>query len=409
METIWGFNSRFINRLSNKIEQDLATALARVEQSQLLTSNAGKSLLPSVAYTAEATSSYNKSSGWQSKYSASPSIAWQIDLWGELRRGREAQRAALLSTQWAARGVYLEIVSAVMTNYFGLLQSRSLFAISEQTLELRTERLNLTAEMYRLGAISKLDYNTTENLALTAAITLEGYRADVNSYQRALNVLLGENPHPIITPKDGFARLKKPKTLPRLMPVWIVESRPDVQQAYYNLMQSNAQIGVEVAKLYPSLMLNGSGGVLSSVIDGASTSGFSFIWTGAAQLAGSIFNWGTQQRNIDIAKLDNKIDYYTLEQAMLTAFKEVEVALGDIESLERQIIDLHSLVKINMETAEMTQQLYSSGVVDYLSLLDAQRELFLSQQSYVTTQSELLLSYITLYKSVGADWTDELE
>lgn len=384
--------------------KDLQSAYNNIIQAELVAKNAGKALLPELGIAASGGGSYNNTDKTTQSYTVTPTINWEIDVFGGLRRSREAARAEALSTRWGYRSLMLTLVCNVADNYFSLLENKELLNISQQTYALRAERLNLMDSIYHYGAISLLDYNSAKTLLLNAGIAVETYKNNVNQYERALNILLGENPKPIATSAKGLYGIKIPKTLPDRMPAWVMENRPDILQAYYQLMKSNAEIGVAVAKRYPSLSINASGGILYNIAASGAATTMPFVWNGAFQILESLFNWGVNKRNVEIAKLSNKSDLLSFEQTVLKSFNEIEVSLGAINALQKQCDELNKLVTTTSQTNDMTLSLYNAGLVNYLNVLDSQRELFNSQLSWVSTTKGLLSGYLSLYKAVGGGW-----
>lgn len=328
-----------------------------------------------------------------------PTIAWDIDLWGKIRRQIEAAGASFQATEYEVYAIVQTLAADVATTYFTALSYKEALRIAENTYASRQGSQVLMDSMYKYGYISEVDLSQSRASMATAGATVEQYRRALEQSVLALNLLLGENPTPIDIGELPSVEL----TIPTGIPSALLERRPDVMQAYYGVKQANALIGVAVANRLPSLSLTGDGGFVKTIVDGAS-SGRPVAWSGAAQIIAPILNWGTLRRNEKIARMQTEQAVIGYEQSMLNAMNEVEQSLVAIDTYGREVSQSAVMVSSSKVAGNLTRELYRSGSASYLDVLDADRTLLSAQLQYVQTVNNRLASYVTLYKALGGGW-----
>lgn len=386
-----------------RANRDLKVAFERITAAELQFKNARSDMMPSVGLDLTAKANYTHDTKIVQTYSVMPSISWEADIFGGLRRAKEAARADLIGTVYEANSVQLTLAANVAQYYFALLDYNIELSVSEETYRIRKQSFDLMDSMYYYGAIAEVDLNQARSLLLQTSISIENAKNGVVQAQRSLNVLLGENPTEILTEPDALYKLTPPTELPEILPLWVIRHRPDVMSAYYDVMQSNARIGVAVAQRFPSVVLNPAGGILYSIVDGA-TSSNPFTWSVTGNIAEKLLNFGKNKRAVDIARAENRITVLQYEQTVLTALSEIEQSLSAISTLTKRKAYYEELVRTTMLTNNMTNALYVNGAVNYLEVLDSERALFEAQLSYAGVIQQLMNSYVALFKAVGGGW-----
>ena len=154
---------------------------------------------------------------------------------------------------------------------------------------------------------------------------------------------------------------------------------------------------------FPTLSLTASGGVLSSTIEGL-TSSNPFTWGAAAHLLQPIYAFGRLKRN----ELSARENYYQAvkqyEQAILQAFADVSDALSQISTYEREVERYAAMLESDQRIYELAKALYSNGMNSYTDLVDAERTLYDSQMSYAEVCAQQYMAYVTLFKALGGGW-----
>ncbi len=332
-------------------------------------------------------------------------LAWEVDLWGRIRRTNEAARADLLSKEENRRAVTIQLVSAVAESYFNLLQFDLQLDIAKRTLQSWEESVRIAQARLRQGMTSKLDADQFEaERANAAARTAELERQMVQA-ENQLSVLLGRTPF-AVTRGRSLDEQVMPPTVPAGLPSELLQRRPDLLVAEQQLAAATARIGAAKAERFPKITLTGLLGVAHPTLSLLFTDPSSFGVFGAA-LATPLLNaqvLGFQQEAVEAQSKQALAQY---QQAVLTAFREVEDALVAVrtsrtqsEAQQQQVTALQSALKL----AELR---YKGGLANYLDVLVARRSLFEAELALTSTRRLLLASAVQLYKALGGGWTPE--
>ncbi|HTS47072.1 MAG TPA: efflux transporter outer membrane subunit, partial [Bryobacteraceae bacterium] len=199
------------------------------------------------------------------------SLAWDLDLWGRIRRLTEAARAQYLATDEARHGVVLSLISDVMTSYFGLREQDLELEIAHQTRDAAVQSLRLMQLREQRGAASGLEVHQAEQFLYTATAQIASTERSIGQSENALSLLLGKAPV-AITRGNSLEQIAGPPELPPGLPASLLERRPDIRQAEDNLIAANAQIGAARALFFPSVSLTGFLGGQSSALSALLTS-----------------------------------------------------------------------------------------------------------------------------------------
>jgi len=334
-------------------------------------------------------------------------LAWEVDLWGRVRRSNEAARAELLSKEENRRAVTIQLVSAVAEAYFNLLQFDLQLDIAKRTLQSWEESVRIAQARLRQGMTSKLDADQFEaERANAAARTAELQRQMVQA-ENHLSVLLGRKPF-AVTRGHSLEEQVVPPEVPAGLPSELLQRRPDLLVAEQQLAAATARIGAAKADRFPKITLTGLLGVAHPTLSLLFTDPGSFGVFSAA-VATPLLNaqvLGFQQEAVE-AQAKQALAQY--QQTVLTAFREVEDALVAVstartqsEAQQQQVMALQSALKL----AELR---YKGGLANYLDVLVARRSLFEAELALTSTRRFLLASVVQLYKALGGGWSPDMQ
>lgn len=384
--------------------RNLAIAASRIEQARLQLNMARAEFGPSVGLGIQGEGTYTDRTKIVQLYNIEPNIKWEIDLFGKIKNTAESAKAQMLATEQNYRSVMLSLAAEVATSYFNLLQYDMSLRISQETYELRKASQDIIDSLVYYGMSSAVDLEQAKSLTATAAAAIPQYERAKVQTEMALCALLGENPHSFHV--DGtrlFTSVLVPAEVPAGLPASLLDRRPDIRQAYYQVAAATANVGVAVANRYPSVTLTGEGGLLSSTLKGL-FHGNPFGWSASLGIAEPIFAWGKNKRAEEIALEENKQAILTYEQSVITALGEVESALAGVATYRSQVNRYRELLRATRTTQMLTQELYRNGSNTYLDVLDAERELFTTQISFSEVLAAQLAEYVSLYKALGGGW-----
>jgi len=389
---------------------DLKQAVARVEQARDQSAVANSAFFPQIGYGGDIgrgrNALYNSPASLNGHTESSAqltlSAAWEIDLWGRIRRSSEAARAQYLATDEARRGVMITLVSQVATAYFQLLQL-------DQQMAIQRAATNAYAGSYRIfndrlfnGVASKLETDRAAAALANAAALIPQLEIQVATTENQLNLLLGRNPGPVVRNSLTNQPQLGPE-IPAGLPGELLRRRPDVLASEQSLIAANANIGVNVANFFPQIGLTTLLGRASPELS-AFTGGAGNLWDLGGTLSGPVFQGGAlrAQYRASKAKFDESKAAY--QQTVLTAFREVSDALITRQKLGEESRYVGQAASALAESVDLATQRYLNGKSSYYEVLQAQQELYPTQQQQVQTQVGQLLAVVQLYKALGGGW-----
>lgn len=389
---------------------DLKQAVARVEQARQQAAVANSAFFPQIGYGGDIgrgrnslfNSPYSLNGATESSVQLSLSAAWEIDLWGRIRRSSEAARAQFLATDEARRGVMITLVSQVATAYFQLLQL-------DQQLEIQRAATNAYAGSYRIfsdrlfnGVASKLETDRAAAALANAAALIPQFETQIATTEDQLNLLLGRNPGPIV--RNSLTN--QPQLTPEIpagLPSELLRRRPDVLAAEQSLIAANANIGVSVANFFPQIGLTTFLGRASPELS-AFTGGAGNFWNLGGTMAGPVFQGGALRAQYRASKAQFEQAKAAYQQSVLTAFQEVSDALITRQKLaEENAFDEQAAVAL-AESVDLATQRYLNGKSSYYEVLEAQQQLYPTQQQQIQAQVGELLAVVQLYTALGGGW-----
>lgn len=393
-------------RTALKQNYDVQLATERINAARAQVAITRSSLFPQVS--ANANFNGGKDAATRFKYNFLTLIgdaAFQLDLFGRLRRATEAARAELLATEDARQTVILTLVSDLASDYFTLLQLDLQLQITRQTVGTQTDSVKLTKLRLDRGVATKLDVLQAQQVLDTANVQIPDLERAIAQEEDAISILLGDYPHDI---GRGLALVEQ-NLLPQVppgLPSSIIERRPDIRESEQLLIASNAEIGVAKAQFFPQIALTGSGGgsfgrssAFSSLV--ASQSG---IWSYGAQVSQPIFTGGALRGNLRLAKSENQQALIAYRQTIQRAFGDVSDALIGYEKLHEVRVRQQETVSDLEETVRISTLRYKGGTTTYLEVLDGQRSLYGAQLALASARGDEYRSLVQLYKALGGGW-----
>ena len=387
---------------------DLKAAVARIEQARQLVGVARADAYPQVGYGVGASrqkefvpfEQIGKNITFNS-FGAAINAAWEIDVWGRIRRSTEAAQANLLAREDVRRGVMLTLVSDVATAYFALIELDRELAIARDSADTYRKTLDLFTQRFQSGKDSKLPVVRAQASYDSSTATIAALNRAIVQQENALSVLLGTDPRSI----ERGIRLAD-QTLPAApvgLTTDLLQRRPDILQAEHVMIGANAQIGVAVANYFPVIGLGALFGAQAPHVDDVLKSNFN-VWSIGANLTGPIFQGGrlNAQYHAQKAFWDETIAQY--KETILVAFQETSNALIAQQTLVGQRAALQSQVDSLRQSVDLAFERYNGGRAAYFEVLEAEQQLFPSEDALAQTQRDQLLAVVNLYKALGGGW-----
>ena len=348
----------------------------------------------------------NGDSTINSQYSASlGTTAWEIDLFGRLNSLREQALASYFASEQAQRSTQLSLIASVATAWLTLQADQESLQLVRETLVTYEDSLRLVQSSYDAGVASSLELQQARTAANAARVSLAQFERQSVQSRNALNLLLGGTPPTNLATPVALRHFKFAE-LPVGLPADLLQRRPDILQAEFDLKAANANIGAARAAFFPSISLTATAGSLSPDLSGLFDSG-SGSWLFKPSINIPIFNAGRLRANLDYSEIQKDINVARYEKSIQTAFQEVADGLIERTTYKQQLIAHDELVKSSTEYLNLADRRYREGIDNQLTLLDAQRQLFNAQQQRISTQFAQLASEIRLYNALGGGYTEE--
>jgi len=382
--------------------KDVLQAAARVNAARANVGFTRANALPTINVAAGAShGNFNGVKGdVGSSFYAFPELVWEIDFWGKYRRSTEAARAQLLSSEFGMRMTQVTLITSVVSTYFQLLDDIAKYEISLNTYISRDSGTQIIQARFDYGTVPEIDLNQAQIQQAIAAASIPLYKRYIAYDQSTLSILLGMAPDSIIVGSSLFDQTFPPQ-IPTGLPSQLLQRRPDILEAEAQYMKANAEIGVAVAMRFPAISLTGLLGGASSELS-SFTSGMA--WSVGGSLLGPLFQFGKNKRRVEMRRYMAEASKLNYEQTVLYAFKDVEDALITIETYHNELIAEEMRMKAAQNAEMLSGERYNKGVTSYLEVLESQRQSFNAQLGYSTVRSQLLTSYILLYKALGGGW-----
>ncbi len=393
--------------VTNNLE--LRSAKARIRQARAERSVAQASLFPaldavgSVVRSGEGDDSAADSS--RTMYAAGFDAGWEIDLFGGIRRSVEAAEAKFQASREDLHDVLVSLTAEVAVNYLELRTSQARLRVAQQNLKLQEDTYRL--EQYRL--IAGL---SDELAAAQARSNMENTRsgipalcAQVEASKNRLAVLLGEQPGSQHETLDAYVPLPAiPLEVAVGVPADLLRRRPDIRMAERELAAQTARVGAAVSDLYPRFYLNGAIGY-ESLSSGNLLTADSLVWSWGPKVTWPVFHGNAIRANIEVQSALQEQAAIHYESAVLSALEEVEDALSAYVEEQIRRSSLTEAAAAAKDAADFAQNNYDAGMIDFDTVLDAQRTLLSYQDALVQSEAAVVINLVRLYKALGGGWT----
>jgi outer membrane protein, multidrug efflux system len=389
---------------------DLRIASARIEEARARYGIAGSAFYPQVGYNGQV--ARERVSGFEPGVGSGglvtplitvnvPTVSWELDIWGRIRRLTEAARAQYLATEEARRGVVLTLISEVASAYFDLRQLDEDIDIARRNTAAFHDTYDLFNKQLQGGIASALDTSDAEAAWANEAAQIPLLESQAVAKENQLALLLGRNPGPIGRGEALFNQ-PLPADIPAGLPSALLLRRPDVRQYEQQLVAANADIGVAEAAFYPTISLTGMFGGLSPDLKDLFSKGQTWLIGGG--LTGPIFQGGNlrSQYRLAVAQFEEaKLQY---EQVVTRAFGEVSTSLVALEKLAAAERERQRAVNAYAEAVRLANLRYTSGLSAYFEVIDAQENLLNAENLQAQVRHDRLVALADLYKALGGGW-----
>ncbi len=345
------------------------------------------------------------------QFSISGSLSYTLDLFGRLRRARQAARAQLLKSAYNKDAIRLTEISDVVTNYVTLRSEQRQIKVTRHTIKTRKQALKLDKERYKYGDINKLTLLQTRSSLQSAKAQLPTLQKQMRQTRTALAILVGKTPRQIMNRENigqgNFHDIHIPK-LPKVIPSLIINRRPDIRVAEAKLIAANANVGEAKAKFFPSISLTAMIGPqathLNRLFDPLSM---------ASSITGSLtqplLDFGQRSANLNSKKAQKQEAIINYRQTLRQAFQSVKKALIAVRYTRKRLKSVRSELADYRQTLKLARTRYKAGQTNFFNVLDAQRNVYSTQLTLAQAISNRFIAIADLYKALGGGWTHKTD
>lgn len=417
------FNDPVLSQLINRaLEQnlDLAQATARIEQAHAGLGAANAALLPSATVNGQAARarqsvetplgqvlssdpSYNR---YGSAYEANLNAGWELDVFGGLRRGKEAAFADYQASQAGAVATRLAVVAQTADLYISIRGLQARLEIARKQVDTRQQLLTTIEHLYAKGLAAELQLNQTQGSLNQAQATVPVLQAGLAAAMNALDVILGKPPGTYSAQLIKSARIPDVPSLADIgSPADLLRRRPDLIVAERRLAASNARIGEAISEYYPKFSVGALLGSATSVSSGNLFSNGASQASAVLGLRWRLFDFGRINAQIDLAKGQEAEALAVYRQSVLRACEDVETAFSTLINREQQSEKLAQGESAYAKARAMSFTAYEKGVVSLIEVLDADENLLAASDGRAQAQTESARAAVATFKALGGGWS----
>ncbi len=339
-----------------------------------------------------------------SLYQAGFDSNWEIDIFGGQRRAVEAAINDIQAAQEDQRDALVTLLAEVARTYVELRGYQKQLIIARENLEAQQDTLNLTTAKFKAGFVTDLDVARQATQVATTAAALPALDAQIRISIHTLGVLLGEDPNALLSELTLNGPIPSvPPEIPIGMPSDLLRRRPDVRRAERQLAAATARIGEAEADLLPKFSITAALG-FDSTRPKALFDWSSRYWAVSPGVSWPIFDAGRICFNIKVRNEQQKQASDAYQQTVLTALKDVEDSLASYRTEQLRHQALVDAATAAHQAVDLAKQQYDQGITDFLTVLDAERAEFGTQDSVAQSERNISTDLIALYKALGGGW-----
>ncbi|MEP3441011.1 MAG: efflux transporter outer membrane subunit [Sulfitobacter sp.] len=373
---------------------DIQSALEAIRQAQAELRQTGVNASLDGSLTAGVTTSGGDLvSGSSTSESADLGASWVIDLFGGIRREREAAAASLAGSRDDAETIRLAWLAELVSAYSNARYNQEAMALTRTTIKTRQETVNITKSQFEAGASTEYELAEAQALLSTARADLPEFAAAFDSNVFAIATLLNEPSSKIVAlMQKGSPQLPAPRDGATGVPADLLRNRPDVRSAEADLAAAVGDLGVAEAALYPALSLTGS----IDRLDSTDT------WSFGPELTLPVFNRGLLKAQRDAQISVAKQAEITWRSAINDAVEDVQVAQSSLSRNRERVRHLRTAANDYGRALSLARENFRNGAITLLDLLDTDREANTAKISAASAVNDAAQSWATLKIVIGA-------
>lgn len=388
---------------------DLQLAIKNIEQTKLLFTQSKMALLPQLSMnvganrTESSKNSYlaaNDAGRINDDFNARLDLSWEADIWGKIRREKEAALATLMQTEEVKRAVQNRLIAEVATSYINLLMLDEQLKIAKEGIVLRENTYSLTKKMFEVGNETIVAVQQAEAQWLESKELLPQIEQEIALQESGLNLLLNKYPQ-AISRSVTIGDLNFITDLNTGVPADFLSNRPDVQIAEYALKAANAKAGAAQGQMYPSLVISAQGGFNAFEASNWFSAPASLFGMVAGGLTQPLFNQKKLRTAYEIAVIERDKAGIDFKNKVVVGFTDVHNALVKIDKISQKEEVMQKRVDILNTSLSSTKFMFEMDKASYLEVVNAQGLALQGNLNFAELKRDYLASLVDLYRALG--------
>ena len=401
-----GFGSQELDKLMDEAlanNNDLLASLQRIEQSRALLGVSSAELLPTADATASAgRERMTRPDSTDTNLNVGAGISYELDLFGLNRANVKQAEAELKASEFDHEALRLVVMADVARTYFSLLNARERLRIADKNLDNSREVLRIVQARFDAGASDALEVAQQKSeLGITEAARAS-VQESIKNAENALAVLIGKPPQAVGIESKNLAAIDIPVIAPG-QPSELLQRRPDIQSAEAKMIAANADIGAARAAMYPNITLGLDGSLAKAGLGDPTGTALGIT----SSLLQPIFQGGRLESVVmqRTALREELLQRY--RKTILVSFQEVEDALAAVKASQARESAFQTAMNEARRFYELSRSRYDAGTIDFQTLIEAQRQLLSSEDSFAQSKNERLAAAVSLFKALGGGWSQK--
>lgn len=404
------FNDPLLSQLVQQALQantSIRSAQAALQQARVLRDVKVANALPGVTLSGSAQRNQTESTDGNNSFRAGLDARWELDVFGAVKSGINASEADTLASQATLRDVQVSIAAEVALAYIQLRGQQAQLAIAQNNLSSQSETLQLTDWREQAGLVTSLEVEQAKAATAQTSAQIPALTASIAKTRHSLAVLTGQHPLELDLLLSANQPVPKAADLSTAaianIPADTLRQRADVRAAEHRIQAALSRVDAAEAARYPSFSLGGSLSLSALTLAGL-TNGASLAGSVLGSLSVPLFDGGAGKSQVLAQQAALEQARAAYQNTVLTALKDVEDALISLQSDRQRLQLLQQAATAADNAALLAHNRYSSGLIDFQTVLQTQRTLLSAQDSVAGLQADLGSDHVRLIKALGGGW-----
>ncbi|QYX49157.1 TolC family protein [Pseudomonas tussilaginis] len=416
-ESTWWkqFDDPVLNQLVSQSLQgnrELRVAFARLKAARAIRDDVSNDALPTVTSRVSSELGKGQIPGQtedrvnSERYDLGLDMAWELDLFGRIQRQLEASEAQQDAAQADLQQLQVSLIAELVDAYGQLRGAQLREKIALANLKTQEDSRGITETLRDAGVGNDLDVVRADARLAEVEATVPQLQAEQVRARNRIATLLGQRPDALRVDLSPAQLPAIAKALPVGDPGELLKRRPDIRSAERQLAAATANIGVATADLFPRVSLSGFLGFTAARGSQLGSSAAQ-AWALGPSITWAAFDLGSVRARLRGANADAEGALANYEQQVLLALEESENAFSDYSKRQQRLLALLRQSEASRKAADLASIRYREGTVDYLVLLDAERERLSAEDAQAQGEVDLYRGIVAIYKALGGGWQTE--